>query len=196
MATTNLPKLKSFLNLIRTSYSLSSPRPSKCSPIHPPEIDLSIYLSPLSSPASLAYHLVSSSSFLPALPASLAPRLPPDYVLSLIFPSSSFPRVLFIDRPSLSLLLVCLPTCPSSYFPSYLSSCHSRETIAPRIPFSLDFPPLEYLEYIFVLNATAHCCRRHRHSCYARFDTSNTEDPPRVLDRLLSSVANRGRGME
>jgi len=26
-ATTNLPKLKSFLNLIRTSYSLSSPRP-------------------------------------------------------------------------------------------------------------------------------------------------------------------------
>lgn len=37
-ATTNLPKLKSFLNLIRTSYSLSSPRPPWSAHLyfHPP----------------------------------------------------------------------------------------------------------------------------------------------------------------
>lgn len=100
VATTNLPKLKSFLNLIRTSYSLSSPRPSKCSPVHPPEIDLSIYLS--FRPSRTSFPLLPS-----ILPAIFLP----------IFVSLFISLALFIDRLPLPFLYY-LSTY--SFIPTYL----------------------------------------------------------------------------
>lgn len=69
-ATTNLPKLKSFLNLIRTSYSLSSPRPPEVlthvhppdPSIHPPVLSSFTYLVSFCLPSS-RNHLLLLESF-------------------------------------------------------------------------------------------------------------------------------------
>lgn len=92
-ATTNLPKLKSFLNLIRTSYSLSSPRPPEVlthMSINPdPSIHVHLTSRPsrTSFPSFLPSFQSQASLFLKSLSFSKEtdPLLPPSLSLSLFF---------------------------------------------------------------------------------------------------------------
>jgi len=103
VATTNLPKLKPFLNLIRTSYSLSSPVPLKCSPICP---STWIHSSMSTCPLVPRIPRFLLSFFFPSFPLSFLPFLSPSF-----FPSS-LPFFFPFFFPSF---------CPS-FFPSFLPS--------------------------------------------------------------------------
>lgn len=102
-ATTNLPKLKSFLILIRTSYSLSSPRPPEVlTHVHPPDPSIHPSACPL-VPRVPRFLLPSFQSQLP-FPCNLSsPRKLILYHLSLSLSLSRHDRTL-LPMPSPQLL--------------------------------------------------------------------------------------------